>query len=144
MYTYKIDVLTNCYFLIFYFLRKSKKNSSDSDESEDSMDYSGSSASSRSSSEEDDVEPVVLAKDERRKSTFVRMKEASRDLPGKPKQKNKKHNFLHICNINIYIFFFVSIILYTCILRCFLFFFIFYFTQKPKTNFFSLLLFIYF
>ena len=54
------------------------------------MDYSGSSASSRSSSEEDDVEPVVLAKDERRKSTFVRMKEASRDLPGKPKQKNKK------------------------------------------------------
>ncbi len=68
------------------------------------MDYSGSSASSRSSSEEDDVEPVVLAKDERRKSTFVRMKEASRDLPGKPKQKNKKHNFLHICNINIYIF----------------------------------------
>ena len=57
------------------------------------MDYSGSSASSRSSSEEDDVEPVVLAKDERRKSTFVRMKEASRDLPGKPKQKNKKHNF---------------------------------------------------
>ena len=54
------------------------------------MDYSGSSASSRSSSEEDDVEPVVLDKDERRKGTFVRMKEASRDLPGKPKQKKQK------------------------------------------------------
>ena len=76
------------------------------------MDYSGSSASSRSSSEEDDVEPVVLAKDERRKSTFVRMKEASRDLPGKPKQKNKKtKNTIFFTYLQYkYIFFFVSII----------------------------------
>ena len=98
------------------------------------MDYSGSSASSRSSSEEDDVEPVVLAKDERRKSTFVRMKEASRDLPGKPKQKNKKHNFFTYLQYK-YIYF--SLFQLSCthvyeMLFCFSLFSISH--KKPKTN----------